>query len=156
MNEGKERLSWKEIDQLKGQSRMSQPHRTPRGSKAKARAKEATKEYLKRADRLFSGPSDGAQARNFAKEIGTKRGQSDFDDACRAFIHEYGTPADLELASIFLDSEDDEVITSGLKGLLIVQGKSGLALTSGLRARLRTLAQHSLDHIAYSAEDLLR
>ena len=44
MNEGKERLSWKEIDQLKGQSRRSQPYRTPRGDKAKARAKEATKE----------------------------------------------------------------------------------------------------------------
>ena len=48
------------------------------------------------------------------------------------------------------------MITSGLKGLLTVQKKSGLALTSGLRARLRTLAQHSLDEIAYSAEDLLR
>ena len=68
MNEDKERLSWKEIDQLKGQSRRSQPYRTPRGDKAKARAKEATKEYLKRADRLFSGPSGGAQARNLREK----------------------------------------------------------------------------------------
>ena len=50
------KLSWSEIDKLRSQAPRDRSEPRPRGKHAEARAKEATRAYLKDADRLFSSP----------------------------------------------------------------------------------------------------
>lgn len=156
MSDEKEKLSWREIDELRRQKRSGVSRVTPRGEEAKARVKEATKEYLRKADELFSSTAKGKGGENLGHEVEEARGRPRFDRTCKAYIRDRGAPIDADLASIFLDSEDEEVLSFGLEGLLAVRAKGALSLTPGLRARVRTLAQHPADTIAYLAEDILR
>lgn len=154
MSDDREKLSWREIDQLRGKKHRPD-QREPRGEKAKARAKAAAQEYLKQADGLFAGGTGGSEGERFAAAVEAARGSDGFDGACRDYLAALDLPEDARLASIFLDSEDPQVLDAGLRGLLAVKQKGDLTLDRGLQARLRTLSQHSDDDVAYGAEDLL-
>jgi hypothetical protein len=154
MSHEREKLSWREIDQLRGKKHRPD-EREPRGEKAKARAKALTEEHLKQADGLFAAGSGGSEGERLAAAVEAARGSDGFDTACREYVAALGLPEEAKLASVFLDSEDPRVLDTGLRGLLAVKQKGDLNLDRGLQARLRTLSQHSDDDVAYGAEDLL-
>ncbi len=148
------KLSWREVDQLRGQKRRSD-RREPRGAKAQARAKAATQQYLKQADKLFSDAPGGSSGAELADAVRAAQGTAEFEPACGRLLEALGPPQDLQLASLLLDAESPDVLKGGLAGLAALRDAGRLEVGRGLRTRLRILAEHPDDDIAYEAEGLL-
>ena len=148
------RLSWKEIDQRRDGARAREERR-PRGKGAEERAAQATKEYMKEIDKLFSPGAAGGEGAALAKAVRDAHGTPDLAEACRALRDRFGIPRDVELLSIFLDSNDPELVVAALEALLQLQEAGELEVGKGLSSQLRVLAQDFNNDIAEIAEEIV-
>ena len=145
------KLSWREIDQRRSQGSSGRGDARPRGKAAEAREAEASRGYLKDADRLFASP----EAEELAKAMRDAHGSPEFVEACRAYRARLGTPRDPALLSLFLDSADADLVSTALEALLALAQGDGFEASAGLRSQLRSLAESPDDNIAGAAEDLV-
>jgi len=148
------RRSWKEIDQRRDGARQSDERR-PRGKAAEERAAQATKEYIKEIDKLFSVETGGSEGVALAKAVREAHGTPGLADACRALRDAYGIPRDVDLLSIFLDANDPELVVAALEALLELQRAAELEVGKGLSSQLRILAQDFNNDIADIAEEIV-
>jgi hypothetical protein len=149
------RLSWKEIDQRRdGSGPRNRGEGRPRGLAEQARAEEATKEYLKEADKMFSSAQGGAAGEVLAKAVSDAHGTPELVAACAAYRESLGLPNDTSLLSVFLDADDLELVADTLDHMIALVQAGSLEVTSGLKAQLRVLVQSFDDNIAGAAEDL--
>ncbi|MBW2275228.1 MAG: hypothetical protein JRG96_18330 [Deltaproteobacteria bacterium] len=148
------RLSWKEVDQRRDGTR-ERDERRPKGKAAEERAAQATKEYIKAIDKLFSVDEGGSEGAALAKAVRDAHGTPELADACRAMRDTCGIPRDVELLSIFLDSNDQEIVVAGLEALLELQNAGELEVGKGLTSQLRVLAQDFNNDIADVAEEIV-
>jgi len=151
------RRSWSEIDKLRDKPRARSDERRPRGAAAEARSRAAAQQYLKKLDgHLFAkGRARGASGGDAANAIRAALGTPALADACRAYLRELGPPSDPGLLAAFLDAPDRELQLVGLRALGERRRRGELALTVGLRAQLRMLAEGLDDELAEAAEDAL-
>jgi hypothetical protein len=147
------RRSWREIDQARDGTRHGRSDPAPRGAAAEARARQATRESLKEADRLFARGPGGAEGQRLAQALRDAHGTPELAEACAAYRDAFGYPGDPALASIFLDSGRTDLVRGALEALLAASPET---LPAGLRSQLRLLAEHSDDAIAGAADDLLQ
>jgi hypothetical protein len=148
------KLSWSELDKLRDRPRSRASERGPRGAAAEARARTATKSYLAKLDgQLFAKkrPGGGKPADAVRDALGTPA----LTDACRAHLEAVGPPRDAALIAAFLDAVDPAVQGAALDALAEEVAARRLTLTSGLRARLRGLAEGPDDELALRAEEIL-
>lgn len=148
------RLSWREIDQRRS-SGHRRDEREPRGPAAEARTVEATAQYLKEIDKIFSNEKGGAEGEALARAVRDAHGTAEVDDACRAYRDAIGMPDDPSLLGVFLDANDTSLVVAALEHMLAGHEAGRVEITSGLKAQLRVLAQSFDDHVAGAAEDLL-
>jgi hypothetical protein len=148
------RRSWKEIDQRRDGA-VQREERRPRGKAAEQRAAQATKEYIQEIDKLFSDDVGGAEGAALAKAVRDAHGSPGLADACRAFRDACGLPRNVELLSIFLDSNDPELVVAALEALLELQQAGELEVSKGLSSQLRVLAQDFNNDIAEVAEEIV-
>jgi hypothetical protein len=150
--------SWAEIDRLRDRPRARRDERTPRGPAATARAQAATKQYLAELDqKLFAkGAPGGATGARLAAAVRAAQGTPGLADACRAYLDAVGAPSEPALLAAFLDTGAPELQRAALAAL--AEGVAGgrIALSAGLRAQLRTLADGPDDELAEAAEAVLR
>jgi hypothetical protein len=151
------RRSWSEIDKLRDKPRSRRDERGPRGPAADARARAAAREYLGKMDRhLFAkGTKGGAAGARLADAVREALGTPALDDACRAYLAAIGPPKEAALVAAFLDAGDRAVQLAAVGALLPEAGAGRVALTTGLRAQLRTLAFGDDDELAEAAEAAL-
>jgi hypothetical protein len=149
------RLSWKEIDQRRDGSRSGASEHEPRGRVAKERAQEASQQYLKELDKIFTSERGGKEGEEFAKAVREAHGTPDLTAACEAYQAQIGLPSDPALISIFLDVTDPQLVAATLEHVIELREKSSFEVSSGLKAQLRVLAQDFNDAVAGAAEDIL-
>jgi len=149
-----DRPSWSEIDKLRDGTRSGRERR-PRGAADEARARAASEQYVKEVDKLFSKEKGGAEAEALAGAVRDAHGSPELGPACSAYVAALGTPRDPGLLSIFLDSDDAEIMVPALERLLELHEAGELEVGAGLRSQLRILAQSFDDGVAGAAEDLL-
>ena len=151
------RRSWSEIDKLRDKPRARSDERRPRGAAAEARSRAAAQQYLKKLDsHLFAKSSKRAGSGGGpADAVRAALGTPGLADACRAYLAELGPPTDSGLLSAFLDAPDRELQRVGLRALAERRAAGELALTAGLRAQLRMLAEGLDDELAEAAEEAL-
>jgi hypothetical protein len=149
------RRSWSEIDRMRDKPRSSHEERRPRGEKAEARARAATKEYLKGLDGLFAKDKGGAEGERLAGEIREAHGTPGLADACRAYREAVGTPSDPALLALFLDADEPALVVEALEALQALQAAGALEPTPGLRRQVRMLSEGFNDEVAEAAELLL-
>ena len=151
------RRSWSEIDKLRDKPRARRDEQRPRGAAAEARSRAATQQYLKKLDaHLFAKtPGRASAGGEPASAVRAALGTPGLADACRAYLRELGPPTDPALLAAFLDAPDRELQLVGLRALGERRRSGELALTAGLRAQLRTLAEGLDDELAEAAEDAL-
>jgi hypothetical protein len=151
------RRSWSEIDKLRDKARTRGDERRPRGAAAEARSRAATQQYLEKLGReLFAKPGKGgAAADRLAGAVRAALGTPELHGACRAYLAELGPPADPALLSAFLDTGDRELVLAALRAIGEGRRSGGVALSAGLRAQLRTLAEGLDDELAEAAEAAL-
>jgi len=148
------RRSWKEIDQRRDGARPSDERR-PRNKAAEERTVQATQEYIKEIDKLFSPEAGGSEGAALAKAVRDSHGTPGLADACRALRDAFGIPRDAQLLSIFLDANDPQLVVAALEALLELQKAGELEVSKGLSSQLRILAQDFNNDIADVAEELV-
>lgn len=150
--------SWAEIDRLRDQPRARRDERAPRGPAATARAQAATKQYLAELDqKLFAKSAPGgAKGASLAAAVRAAQGTPGLADACRAYLDAVGPPSEPALLAAFLDSGEPALQHAALAALAEGVAAGRIALSPGLRAQLRTLAEGSDDELAEAAEAALR
>lgn len=147
------RRSWREIDQMRDGTRSRD--QGPRGHKAQERAREASKEYLKQIDGLFTSEQGGAEGADLAKAMREAHGTPGLADACRAYRDAIGLPGDPSLLSLFLDTGEEELVIAALGEMRVGRREGRLESTSGLRSQVGILAEDFNNAIAEIAEELL-
>jgi hypothetical protein len=152
------KLSWSEVDRRRDKPRTREDReRRPRGAAAEARSQAATQQYLKKlGGSLFGKQGAGGHGDALARAVRDAQGTPGFAGACRAYLDELGAPQDASLCARFLDAGEPELVLAGLTGLEALRAGGPLAASPGLRAQLRTLADHANDEVATAAETLLR
>lgn len=151
------RRSWAEIDRLRDSPRARRDSRTARDPADPHRARDAAQQYLKKLDQqLFAKrPQGGGEAERLAAAVRGALGTPALTDACRAYLDAAGPPADPTLLAAFLDARERSVQRAALEALRAGLAAGRLALTGGLRAQLRTLAEGLDDELAEAAESAL-
>jgi len=149
----REKKSFSELDRMRreGRSGGEQPPRSPA---AQDRATQASKQYVKQIDGVFSS-GKGEQQEKLAQAMRDARGTPGLADACRAYRDAVGLPADARHISCFLDAGDRELVVNGLEALRQVHEAGDFEMTAGLRSQLRMLAEDPDDEVAERAEDLI-
>jgi len=146
--------SWKEIDQMRDGTR-SGDRRGPVNRAQEERTEQATQQYLKEIDKLFSATGGGAEAEALVKRLRDAHGTPELPEVCRSFKAEVGLPSDVSLLSIFLDSNDPELVVDALEAILILQKEGTVELGKGVLSQLRILAEDFNNSIAEVAEEIL-
>lgn len=148
------RLSWREIDQLRGGKRDSKEPR-PQGRRAEAEAERASEEYKKQLDTMFSADQGGAEGEALADAMRAAHGTPEFGAACAAYRDGVGYPSDPERLGLFLDSGERTLVVGALEALLSAVASGDVALTKGLRSQIAMLAEDFDAAVADVAEEIL-
>jgi hypothetical protein len=146
--------SWKEIDQMRDGTRSGERNR-PKGKAAEERSQQATQQYLKEIDKLFSASGGGSEADALVKRLRDAHGTPELPEVCRAFREEVGLPRDASLLSIFLDSNQPDLVVDALGAILALLKEGELEMSKGMLSQLRVLAEDFNNDIAEVAEEIL-
>ena len=150
----REKLSFAERDRRRRDEGRSGEAREPRNQAERERSDAGAKQVLKAADGLFAG-GNKAERERLAAGMRDAHGTPGLADACRAYHAAGGLPEDPQLASLFLDTGEPEVILLGYEALRAGAEKGTVKLSGSLRSQLRILAEDSDDAVADGAEELL-
>ncbi len=150
-NDG-DKLSFSERDRLRRERRSSEDRR-PRGV-SQAKVDEASKQYLKQLDGVFSKQKGSAEVEELAAAMRAAHGSSGLAAACREYRAAAGLPDDPSLLGMFLDSGEPELVVGGLQALQNACQSEEWRASSGLRSQIRMLAEDPSDEVAELAEAL--
>ena len=149
----REKKSFSELDRMRREGSSGGEQR-PRSPASQERATQATKQYVKQIDGVFSS-GKGEEREKLAQAMRDARGTPGLADACRAYRDAVGLPADARHISCFLDTGDRELVVTGLEALRQAHEAGAFEMTSGLRSQLRMLAEDPDDEVAETAEELI-
>ena len=149
----REKKSFSELDRMRREGSSGGEQR-PRSAAAQERATQASKQYVKQIDGVFSS-GKGEEREKLAQAMRDARGTPGLAAACRAYRDAAGLPADARHISCFLDAGERELVVDGLEALRQAHEAGDLEVTAGLRTQLRMLAEDSDDEVAERAEELI-
>ena len=147
------KLSYSERDRLRREGGGSGGR--PPGRREKIEDEKRSHEALLVADALFTDEKGGQEGKALADAVRAAHGTSNLPAACRAYLKAVGPPATVELASLFLDSGEKELVVVALDELLRKKDAGDLELNGGLKRQIRILSEDFDDDLASRAEDLL-
>lgn len=142
------KLSFSERD------RMRREGKTHERASEGLHSKEATAQYLRKIDRLFSGPAN--ETEKLAAAVRDAHGTPKLAETCHAYLQQIGVPTDASLVSMFLDSRDPALMLPALEAFGDVVRAGGIEIPRGLQSQLRTLVDGADDQLAALAEELLQ
>lgn len=117
------------------------------------RSKEATAQYLRKIDQLFSEPKD--ETAKLVDAVREAHGTPQLAAACRQYLDQAGTPTEPALIAMFFDARDRELTVCVLEALRDAVQAGQFEVPRSLQSPLRTLAYGTDDNVASLAEDLL-
>lgn len=147
--------SWKEIDQMRDGTRTGDDRGRPKNRAAEERTEQATQQYLKEIDKLFSVTAGGAEGEALTKRLRDAHGTPELPEVCREFREALGLPKEISLLSIFLDSNEPGLVVDALEAILLLTKDPELELSKGMQSQLRILAEDFNNDIAEVAEEIL-
>jgi hypothetical protein len=133
-----EKLSWKEIDQRKDQSKHVSQDRSQ--TKKSRLHNWAAKQYRKELERLWMGKKGTEECRKALGEIHKRHGTSKFNATVKNFVKEYGLPDDWETLFLLLDYRDVNTVKEVLVKLIELYPDKSLTEMQGFRAKLDIMA----------------
>ena len=156
-NERDERLSWSEIDKLKDRSEHLSRDKPQFRKKPSVKEEWAKKQYLKEAEKLFSGVKEETKEQKKArKDISKHYGTSKFNNVVKYYIKKYGFPNDWGILILMIDHEDQKIVIGTLKALKEIIGKSNVAEREGFKSKVKILAMTAeSDELQELAEEII-
>jgi len=140
----REKLSWREIDQLSKRSRhvdrgpKSHPERTLRSDWAK-------KQHLREADKFFQGKKGTDSYKSAHAALHENYGTPQFQKAAQDFLAQFGLPDDWGTLLLLLDYPDPKVGREALTALKPMVEKRRLIEQKGFLGKVRVLATMTKD-----------
>jgi len=156
-NERDEKLSWSEIDKLKDQSKHSSREKPEYRKKPSAKEEWAKKQYLKEAEKLFSGVKEETEEQKKArKDISKHYGTSKFNSAVKHYIKKYDFPSDWGTLILMIDHKDQKIVIKALKVLKEIVDGSSMAEQEGFKSKVKILAMTTeSDELQELAEEII-
>ena len=135
----REKLSWREIDQLSNRSRH-----VDRGQKSHQertlRSDWAKKQHLRQAEKFFQGKKGSDAYQKAHAAIHDQYGTPQFSKAAHDFVTQFGLPDDWGTLLLLLDHPDPKVARDALLELKGMVEKRSLIEQKGFQGKVRTLA----------------
>ena len=156
-NEREERLSWSEIDKLKDRSKHSGREKPEYRKKPSAKEEWAKKQYLKEAEKLFSGVKEETEEQKKArKDISKHYGTSKFNSAVKHYMKKYGFPSDWGTLMLMIDHKEQKIVIEALKSLKDIMTKSSDAEQQGFKSKVKILTMTAeSDELQELAEEII-
>ena len=154
-DDDREKLSWREVDQLRDHSRhvsggrKSYQERTLRSDWAK-------KQHLREAEKFFQGRK-GTEAYKVADTaLHEKYGTPDFQEAAKNFLQQFGLPDDWGSLLLLLDFHDSKWVKEALAALRGMYEKRSLLEQKGFKGKVKVLVMTTADKgVRLEAEKIL-
>jgi hypothetical protein len=140
-DEGKEKLTWSERDKLKDKSNHVSRDKSEYQKKSSAKEEWAKKQYLKEAEKIFSGEEEKTEEEKKAmQKISDHYGKNTFNSTVGKFIKKYGIPNSWETLMLILDYKDQRIVEKALNALRGLMAESSAAEREGFKSRVKILA----------------
>jgi len=152
-DDGRERPSWREIDQRRDGSRH-RPKAPPRVPKKQA--ERVRKQALAQAEALFKGKRARPEYQIDLKKLEASHGTKKFPVLAKKFLEEYGLPEEWGALTRFLDYPDPAVVGEVLQAMAAQLAERSRVEKQGFKGRLQVLALTSPHgEIREAAEEIL-
>jgi hypothetical protein len=140
----REKLSWREIDQMRDRSRhvsggsKSYQERTLRSDWAK-------KQHLKKAEKFFQGRkgTDAYKAADAA--LHEKYGTPEFQEAAKNFLQQFGLPDEWGSLLLVLDVHEPKWVKEALAAMKGMYAKRSLIEQKGFKGKVKVLVMTTAD-----------
>ena len=135
----REKLSWREIDQLRDRSRHVD-RREKSYRERTLRSDWSRKQHLREAEKFFQGKKGTEAYRKAEGAIHKYYGTPHFPKAVNEFLAQFGLPDEWGTLLLLLDHPDPKVAKEALGALIPLVEKRSLIEQKGFRGKVRTLA----------------
>jgi hypothetical protein len=143
-DDDREKLSWREIDNLRNRSR----HVDRDTGSFRERALKtdwARKQHLREAEKFFQGRKGSEAYKKARAALDEKYGTSQFPGALSLFIQEFGIPDDWGLLLLILDTENPDWVKRALAVMKEMAPKKSLLERKGFKGRVKVIASTTKD-----------
>lgn len=140
-----EKPNWRDIDRKRDRSRHSSRDRGEDGGGA-FRSKKAKEEYLRAADKLFSGKKGGDEVDRDADELHAVYGTPKFKAAVESYLERFGLPKDWRTLLLLLEYDDSKTVSDVLEAMRELYDERPLEEKEDFRRAVRLLAMTARDH----------
>jgi len=140
----REKLSWREIDQLRDRSRHVS--REPKSYRERTlRSDWAKKQHLREAEKFFQGKKGTEEYKKAYAALHDKYGTPGFEEAVKKFLQQFGPPDDWGTLLLLLDSREPMWVKEALAPLKGMYEKRTLIEQKGFKGKLKILALTTKD-----------
>ena len=143
-DEEREKLSWREIDQLKDRSKHVSQEK-PEFRKKSPKSEWLSKQYRKQADALFAGKKETKEHQAAHSALRKYHGTDKFNSTAKKYLKEYGLPDDFSTLFLMLDYKDGEVVKQVLDLLKAKVSDQSLKIQEGFKSKVRIMAMTADD-----------
>jgi hypothetical protein len=143
-DDDREKLSWREIDNLRNRSR----HVSPEGRSFRERSLKsdwARKQHLREAEKFFQGKKGSEAYKKARAALDEKYGTPDFTRLLGEFIRDFGIPDDWGTLLLILDTANAEWIRQALPAMKEMAPKKSLLERKAFAGKLKGLAAAAKD-----------
>ncbi len=142
-DDDREKLSWREIDQMRDHSRH-----VSGGKSYKERSLKsdwAKKQHLREAEKFFQGKKGTEEYKKAYTKLHEKYGGPGFKETARKFIREFGMPDDWGTLILLMDSDNPEWVKNAITGLMGLYEKRTPIEQKGFKGKLKILSMTAKD-----------
>ncbi len=143
-DDDREKLSWREIDNLRNRSR----HVSPDSKSYRERSLKtdwARKQHLREADKFFLGKKGTEAYKAAYASLQEKYGTPQFAESLKSFIQEFGLPDDWGTLLLILDTPNPEWVRQALAAMQEMYPKRSLLEQKGFKGKVKVLASTTKD-----------
>jgi hypothetical protein len=137
---GRERPSWREIDQRRDGSRHVSRGERPAARPGSPQAERLRQRALQAANKVFQGKQGTPAHQKLADALHRHFGGKKFNPLVKEYVKEYGLPRDWGLLFLFLDFPDPSISTGSLEQMARLHPRRSLREQQAFLSKLRTLS----------------
>jgi hypothetical protein len=143
-DDDREKLSWREIDNLRNRSRHV-------GSESKSyrerslKSDWARKQHLREADKFFLGKKGTDAYKAAYAALQEKYGTPQFTEALKDFIQEFGLPDDWGTLLLILDTSNPEWVRLALTAMKEMYPRRSLLEQKGFKGKVKVISSITKD-----------
>ncbi len=142
-DEDREKLSWREIDQMRDRSRHVSGGKSYK--ERSLRSDWAKKQHLREAEKFFQGKKGTEAYKKAYAALHEKYGTPGFEEAAQKFIQEFGMPDDWGTLLLLMDTNEPASVKDAIVTMKGMYEKRSPIEQKGFRGKLKILVMTAKD-----------